>query len=922
MKKILYIIFGMFIGFTSYAQSLNVIKGKVLDANSAKMLSDVTVYIQNTDISQKTTSNGTFILENVPKGDLIIVLEKTGYETQYFPKTVNNETIDLENINMYIDVNQTIDDSIITLSDDDLSDDEAGGADNVAGILQSSKDTYQRAVAFNFGQVWFKERGYDSGYGQVSFNGMPMNKISNNRPQWSDWGGLNDVLRNQVFTNGLAASESTFGGVLGTTDFVTRASNYREGGKVSYAFTNSNYDGRAMASYSTGLLETGWALTLLGSRRFAQEGYTDGTSYNAWGGFIAVEKVLNDNHSLNFTAFYTPNRRGKNSPNTQEVYDLTSTKYNAYWGYQGDRKRNARMKEIKEPTFMLGHYWTVNDKTTVNTNIMYQLGTIGNSRLGYLGTNPDPTYYQKTPSYYLQHIGSENYEEAYYNTRKFSTNAAESHIMWDDLVNANRVAGDDATFYLYEDVNDDKTIAFNSIVNSQINDNITLNGSVLYKSIKSENYARMMDLLEASYFTDKDKYASGQTAQNDLNNPNRKVVEGNKFSYDYIINASQIDAFAQAQFKYEKVDFYLAGNLGSTSYQREGLYKNGKYQDHSFGMGEKKSFPTYGTKAGITYKISGRHLINLNGGYMTMAPSLRNAYSNSRSRDGFVSNAKAEKITSVDASYIFRTSGIKARLTGYYTTFKDVSKVSFYYVDGISGQGSITSNFLTTSIYGLNKKNFGGEFGIEAQVTPTVSITGVAALGQFTYDNNPKMDYEFSEGEHVFYEKGKDIYLKNYKQASTPQRGYSLGVSYRDPNYWWVSTNANILSHNYISISEFQRQDNFYQDDFGNDQSPVPFNGATQEKIDELLKQEKFDNIFLVNIVGGKSWKVKDKYFGVFASINNVLGEEFKTGGFEQARKANYETLSADESLEIATFGNKYWYGRSTSYYLNFYLRF
>jgi len=88
------------------------------------------------------------------------------------------------------------------------------------------------------------------------------------------------------------------------------------------------------------------------------------------------------------------------------------------------------------------------------------------------------------------------------------------------------------------------------------------------------------------------------------------------------------------------------------------------------------------------------------------------------------------------------------------------------------------------------------------------------------------------------------------------------------------------------------------------------------------LAQEKFDDIFLVNLVGGKSWKIKDKYVGFFASVNNLLGEEFKTGGFEQSRKANYGELIEDQERETPTFGNKYWYGRSTSYYLNFYVRF
>ncbi len=926
MKKTLSIIFGLFIGITSYTQTLNVVNGKVLDADAAKPISGVHVFVQNTDISQKTELDGTFILQNVPNGAHIVVFKKIGYETQYFPISLDHKSINIGDVMLYIDISQTIDNSIITLSSDDLSDEGAGGADNVAGILQSSKDTYQRAVAFNFGQVWFKERGYDSSYGQVSFNGMPMNKISNNRPQWSDWGGLNDVLRNQMFTNGLAASETSFGNVLGTTNFNTKASDYRTGGKASYSFTNSNYDGRMMASYNTGMMENGWALTVLGSRRFAQEGYVEGTSYNAWGGFLAVEKKLNDNHSINLTAFYTPNRRGKNAPQTQEAFDLGGTKYNSYWGYQGEDKRNSRMKEIKEPTFMLSHYWNVNDKTTVNTNVLYQMGTIGNSRLGYTASNPDPTYYQKLPSYSLRYPGSENYEAALIQTQTFLNDEPASQILWDDLYDANLTAeGDDAVYYLYEDVSEDVTIAANSVISTQINENIILNGSVLYKKTASENYARMMDLLGASYFTDLDRYASSVDGenQNDLNNPDHQVQVDERFNYNYLIDATQIDAFAQGQFSYDKVDFYLAGNYGQTSYQRDGLFRNGNYADNSYGKGEKQNFPTFGAKAGLTYKVSGRHLINFNGGYMTKAPSLRNTFSNSRVNQDVVPNSVTEKIISVDASYIYRAPGIKARLTGYYTTFKDLNEVSFFFAQGISIAGfdfpsevSGDAFFLNTALTGVEKKNMGGEFGIDIQITPTVSLQGAAAFGQFTYDNNPELyigSDQFSST-HL-----GTAYLKNYKQSGTPQRGYSAGFSYRDPKYWWVSANANLLSNNYISISPILRTDNFYTDPFGN---PIPFNNITQDEVDTILAQEKFDDIFLVNLVGGKSWKVKDKYFGFFASINNLLGEEFKTGGFEQSRKANFEELAEDQARETPTFGNKYWYGRGTSYYLNFYVRF
>ncbi len=586
------------------------------------------------------------------------------------------------------------------------------------------------------------------------------------------------------------------------------------------------------------------------------------------------------------------------------------------------------MKEIQEPTFMLGHYWDISDKTTLNTNFMFQTGTIGNSRLGYMASNPDPTYYHNLPSYSLI-PGKENYPRAYDLTQAFLTDAPESQLQWDALYAANLTVGDDATYYLYEDMNEDTVMALNSVLNTQINDKITINGSVLYKTVHSENYGRMMDLLGASYFTDYDRYSIedetqvGDEAQMDLNNPDRQVIEGDRFGYNYNIDASIMDAFAQAQFAFDKVDFYLSGNIGNTTYQRDGIYKNGSYADNSFGQGEVLDFLTYGGKAGFTYKLSGRHLFNVNGGYMTKAPSLRNTYSNSRSNHDVVNDIITEKILSTDASYIYRAPGIKARLTGYYTEFKDLNEVSFFFAQGVSIAGfdlptDVTGDafFLNTALTGVAKKNIGGEFGAEVQVTPTISLTGVASLGQYTYDNNPELYIGSDQfaSEHL-----GTAYLKDYKQSGTPQRGYSLGFSYRDPNYWWFSTNANLVSNNYISISPILRTDNFYTDSFGN---AVPFNDISQEYIDTLLAQEKFDDVFLVNLVGGKSWKVKDKYLGFFASINNLLGEEFKTGGFEQSRKANFEELQEDQTLDQSLFGNKYWYGRSTSYYLNFYVRF
>ena len=78
-----------------------------------------------------------------------------------------------------------------------------------------------------------------------------------------------------------------------------------------------------------------------------------------------------------------------------------------------------------------------------------------------------------------------------------------------------------------------------------------------------------------------------------------------------------MSSFVQAQFKYNKVDFFLAGSYTATEYQREGLYQSETYADNSYIKGRKLSFTGLGAKGGFTYKFSGKHIFNVNAGYLT-----------------------------------------------------------------------------------------------------------------------------------------------------------------------------------------------------------------------------------------------------------------------------------------------------------------
>ena len=892
--------------------SQNVIRGIIIDNNSKKPLSEVLISIKNTIFTTKTHLNGAFYIKAFSKGNYILEIKLNGFETQNLPLELSNNTIDLGVILLFRDFTDELDLSIITISDDELNND-ASAADNISGLLQASKDIFLRTAAFEFSSSFFKVKGLDSGNGKVLINGIQMNKVYDGRAQWSNWGGLNDVLRNQEFSNGLAASNVTFGGILGTTNMNTRASLQRPGTRFSYSSSNRSYVHRAMATHTTGISKNGWAMTFSASRRAGTEGFNDGTSYNAYSVFTSIEKKINDHHSINFTGIFTPNRRGKSSPNTQEVFDLKGIEFNEYWGNLNGRKLNSRIKEVVEPILMLNHYWDISENATLQTNASYQFGKIGNSRLDFNGgANPSPAYYQTLPSYFLR---TNDLSGAYISQENFVNNGQLDWCRIFDANTTNTNAGLNNAYVLYEDRNDDKQITVNTIYNLEINNHISINGKLEYKRLRSQNFAEVIDLLGGSGYLDINNFADSEAQmQNDVLNPNRVVGVGDAFRYNFNLKSDFINAFAQGQFKYNKVDFFAAVMVSQITNQREGLYKNGRFENNSLGASEKINFTNYGVKTGATYKISGRNLINANVAYLTQAPTIRNSFSNSRENNNIVEDLKSEKVFSADASYIRRSSIITSRVSAYYTSIKDATEISFYFADGVGGDNTA---FVQEIVSGIKKKQLGLELGLEAQVTATIKLKGAAAIGSFVYANNPNL-YLTSDvtNEGVFDEKGRSgnyiSNLKNYKIAAGPHQAYSAGFEYRDPNYWWIGATVNFFNNTYVDIAPLTRSRNFYSDADG-----LTFPNYDLESANQLLQQEKFDAYKVVNLVGGKSWKIDGYYISAFATVNNLLNTAYKSGGFEQGRNANYNELSEDKALDKPVFGNKYWYGRGTTYFLN-----
>lgn len=149
----------------------------MLDALTFESLENVSVTIENSNLSMETNILGEFLFDKkLPLGEQMLRVSKVGYISKRFPIIINeNETVDIAGITLDLDTTATSNLFTITLSDDELNDDSSG-ADNISGLLASSLDVFQRTAAFEFSPSFFRLRGLDSKNSTLLINGIEMNK--------------------------------------------------------------------------------------------------------------------------------------------------------------------------------------------------------------------------------------------------------------------------------------------------------------------------------------------------------------------------------------------------------------------------------------------------------------------------------------------------------------------------------------------------------------------------------------------------------------------------------------------------------------------------------------------------------------------------------------------------------------------------
>ncbi len=763
------------------------------------------------------------------------------------------------------------------------SDNELDNQD-ISGILQASRDVFAATAGFNFGQARFRIRGYGSENMFVLINGVPVNNPETGRAIWSTWGGLNDVTRFMEIRPMLTASRVHFGGVGGFSHIETRASNFFKGTRASYGISNRMFRHRIMITHASGMDKKGWAYAFSFSRRWAQEGYVEGTFMDAYAYFFSVEKKFNDKHTLGLTVFGAPNIQGRQGIAVQEAYDLAGTNfYNPNWGFQNGEKRNSRVSNMHIPVFNLIHYFTPNKKTSITTTLFTSFGRNGITGLNWFeARDPRPDFFRYLPSAFSDPEERARVENAW------RTDVRTRQIDWDQMYfansknlyqvnNANGIEGNtviaNRSKYILEEIrNDQRTIGGSTILNKAVNEKLFLSGGINAYNYQSYNYRKIVDLLGGDFWLDIDQFAERDfedpiVSQNNLAIPNRIVKEGDRYGFDYTNTLNKADAFAQAEFVLRKFEFYVGTNVTFTQFWRTGNVQNGRFPDNSLGDSPKQNYLNGGVKGGAVYKLTGRHYLSTNTAYITRAPFMRNAYVSPRTRDEIIDGITSEEIITGDLNYIIRYPKFRSRLTAYYTEINNQSQSRLFFHDEFR-------NFVNYNMTDINFLHTGLELGIDASLTSTIQLNAVATRGISVWNSRPNVSIAIDNSLELV-EEGRTAYLKNFRIGGMPQTAASLGLRYNSPKYWFVGINLNYFADIYVDINPDRRTEKALEGFVVSD-----------PQWSELIDQMKLPNQYTIDLFAGKSWRVKRKYFlNLNLNISNLTNNvNFATGGFEQLR--------------------------------------
>lgn len=752
---------------TAFAQTT--VKGQLVDAETGEPLIGASVVVEGTTQGSVTDIDGNFTQNVAPNATL--VFKYVGYKDQQTKITQKGASVNLGIIQMQPDAvmlnDVTITSSIAVTRKTPIAVstlepafiEETLSTKEFPELLKQTPGVYATKSNGAYGESEIYMRGFDQTNVAVMVNGVPVNDMENGRVYWSNWAGLSDVTRYMQSQRGLGASKVCAPSVGGSVNIITRTTDSKLGGSVSYGIGNDGYN-KLGFSASTGLTKDGWAFSVVGSRTWG-DGYVQGAEFDAYSWFVNVSKRFNDKHTLAFTAMGAPQTHNKRYDALSiKEWQKVGYKYNAAYGFKknGEMLTGTSYNYYHKPQFSLNHQWDINHKSSLSTALYMSVGKGGGyGSQSQSGANSQALYgarYGVPLTTYRNPDGSFDYGAV-------------------EMENAESENG--SLYILSTSTNDHMWYGMLSTFSTNLTKDLNLQAGLDLRSYKGIHTGKIVDLLGGDYFLD--SYNRSKVAHKAAAGTHdfiyEKLKKGDIVNRDYDGHNNQLGAFGQLEYSKDAWTAFVSANVNhNTMWRKDRFYYDNEKSDKIRKLGG-------GVKGGVNYNINEHHNVFANVGFYSRTPSFSSAFLSYNTSNDVNKDCKNEKVLSYELGYGFVSPFFKANINLYRTSWLD--KAMNKYDANADGYINMT---------GVDALHQGIEVEFVATPLRNLNITGMFSWGDWKWTGNNVKGYLFDKygqpisttGENV--EAGSEkhawasLNMKDVHVGGSAQTTAALGLNY------------------------------------------------------------------------------------------------------------------------------------------------
>lgn len=603
------------------------------------------------------------------------------------------------------------------------------GAQEFPEILKTTPGVFATKGPGGFGDSKINMRGFQSANVAVMVNGVPMNDMEWGGVYWSNWAGLPDVTSMMQTQRGLGASKVSAPSVGGSINIVTKSIDAKRGGSASYSLGNDGFN-KVVFDVSTGLSESGWAMTLLLGKTWG-DGYVQGADFEGYNYFLNVAKKINDSHQISLSAFGAPQQHYQRSRydgltvvGWQQVQkymgDDSPYKYNPTYGFglNGERKSSS-YNVYHKPQISLNHLWQINEKSSLSTALYTSIGR----GYGYSGQN--------NSAFSGHWYGANN------GSLSMTYRNPDGTFAYDQIYAVNEASEEGSMLVMSKSKNYHNWYGLLSTYSTNINDRIDVYGGIDTRYYKGVHTNELTDLYGGDYYFDRYrrnvKAFNYPGAETDAFNY-KKLQTGDVVYRDYDGFVFQAGGFGQAEYNAGNLSSFVSGSLSNTTYWRYDRF----YYDSDNAQSKHIDFWGYTIKGGANYNLNSEHNVFANIGYISRAPFFSGgAFLSSTVSNETNPGAVNEKIFSIEAGYGFKSSWLSVDVNVYRTLWMD--KLLSNSIDLKNGSRG------TINMEGIDALHQGVEIELKAQPLNWLELTGMLSLGDWQWNNNT-VGYFYDDG--------------------------------------------------------------------------------------------------------------------------------------------------------------------------------